>query len=164
MSRKREIASYQDYTGGLNDTVAPDRMKNNELEQADNIDLSVRGGFGYRYGTTNVNEESYGLNVMYVIEYPLKNGDLIELSVMNDKKLYETTGGTLREIAQLNDYNIDHVIYRNAIYLVDGNDFYTYGSFDYTTGSGTVDIKEGDIVHNYPKSTNISGGREGKYY
>lgn len=162
--RDREVVSFYNFTGGLNDTVAPDRMDISELEQADNIDLSVRGGFSYRYGTVNVNENSYNDNVMYVIEYPLKDGNIIELSIMEDKKLYETTGGIKRFIKQLANFDIDHIIYKNRIYLLDGENFYTYGDFDYNTQGGTVSIKKDDIVENFPKSKGTSPGVEKHFY
>lgn len=164
MARKREIVSFYDFTGGLNDTLTPDRMSPRELEQADNIDLSMRGGFSYRYGTINSNEESFGSNVMYVIEFPLKDGNVMELSVMSDKKLYETTDGIKREVKLLNSYDIDYIIYRNTVYLVDGKNYYSYGGVDYTTQSGSITIKKDDIVENYPVSTGTNPGIEKRYY
>lgn len=164
MARKREIVSFYDFTGGLNDTSTPDRMAENELEQADNIDLSIRGGFSYRSGTININDISFQDNVRYVIEFPLKDGNVIELSVMEDKKLYETTNGIKRAIGTLASYDIDHVIYNNAIYLLDGDNYYSYGSFDYYSQSGTVDIKVGDIVSNNVISTGTNPGIENHFY
>lgn len=164
MGQKREILSFYDFTGGLNDTLTPDRMDIRELEQADNIDLSVRGGFSYRQGTTNTNAVSFADDVMYFIEYPLKDGNIIELSVMKDKKLYETTGGIKREIKLLANYDIDHIIYRNSVYLLDGNNYYSYGAFDYNTQLEGINIKIGDIVQNYPISTGTNKGVEKHYY
>ena len=109
MSRKREIVSFYDFTGGLNDTSTPDRMNPIELEQADNIDLSVRGGFSYRYGTTNINQISFNDDVMYVIEYPLKDGNIIELSIMKDKKLVKQQM-ELKRNRTISQLIIDHVI------------------------------------------------------
>lgn len=164
MGQKREIVSFYDFTGGLNDTVTPDRMSEKELEQADNIDLSLRGGFSYRHGTININETSFNDDVMYVLEFSLKDGNIIELSVMKDKKLYETTGGIKRLIAQLANYKIDHIVYRNAVYLLDGENYYEYGAFDYNTQLDSISIKTGDIVHNFPKSTGTNSGSEKHFY
>lgn len=162
MGVKREIVSYFDFTGGLNDTLTPDRMATKELEQADNIDLSVRGGFGYRAGTINTNEVSFNDDVMYLMEFPIKDGTIMELSVMKDKKLYETTGGIKRLIGQLASYDIDHVMYRNAIYILDGNEYYSYGLMDYTSELEGINIKTGNVVYNFPKST--GSGVEKHYY
>lgn len=164
MGQNRTIVSYNDFTGGLNDTLPPDRMKDNELEIADNIDLSVRGGFSYRNGTINTNTISFADSVRYLFEYPLKDGSVIELSVMSDKKLYETTGGTKRFIKQLANADIDHIIYRNAVYFLDGEDYYSYGAYDYNTQLGATDIKSGDIVYNNPVSTGTNPGTVKHYY
>lgn len=163
-NREREIVSFYDFTGGLNDTSTPDRMADNELELADNIDLSIRGGFHYRPGTTNVNENSFNDDVMYFIEFPLKDGNIIELSTMKDKKLYETTGGIKREIKQLANYDIDHIIYKNRVYLLDGENFYCYGDYDYNTQAGTIDIKKDNIVENFPKSKGTNPGIDKHFY
>lgn len=164
MAQKREILSFYDFTGGLNDTLTPDRMSPKELEQADNIDLSIRGGFGYRNGTINTNEVSFNDDVMYIMEFPIKDGSIMELSVMKNKKLYETTGGKKREIAQLANYDIDHVIYRNAIYLVDGDNYYSYGLMDYNTQLDSTNIKKDEIVYNNPISTGSNPGVFKHYY
>jgi hypothetical protein len=160
----REIVSFVDFLGGINDTSTPDHMKDNELEIADNINLNNRGGFSYREGTTNINETSFGDDVMYIIEYPLKDGNFMILAVMKDKSLYDVTDGTKTLIGHLNSYNIDHAIYRNAVYLVDGSKLQSYGAYDYTSQLESVDIKTGDIVYNYPVSTGTTPGTEKHYY
>lgn len=160
----REIVPFVNFLGGLNDTATPDHMKDNELEQADNITLSNMGGFAYREGTENINETSFADDVMYLIEYPLKDGNTIDLAVMADKKLYDITDGTKTLIAELATDDIDHAIYRNAVYILDGVKFMTYGAYEYNTQIGTVNIVVNDIVWNYPVSTGTNPGTEKHFY
>lgn len=160
----REIVPFVDFLGGLNDTSTPEHMKDNELEVADNVSLNIRGGISYREGTNYINETSFADDVMYLIEYPLKDGQTIDLAVMSDKKLYDITGGTKTLITTLNTDEIDHVIYRNAVYFVDGVKLRSYGAYEYNTQLGTLDIKTDDIVWNSPISTGTTPGTAKHFY
>ena len=160
----REIVPFVDFLGGLNDTSTPDHMKDNELEVADNITLNNMGGFSYREGTVNINEVSFADDIMHLIEFPLKDGGSLDLAVMKDKKLYDITTGTKVLITTLANYDIDHVIYRNAVYFLDGEKFRSYGAYEYNTQVGSIDIKTNDIVWNFPVSTGATPGIEKKFY
>lgn len=161
--KRKTIVPFIDFRGGINDTSSPDNMQDNELVEGENIELSTRGGFTYRPGTMNINSASYEGNVTQLIEFPLEDGAIRKLSIIN-KVLYDTTDGTKKQLTTLARDKVGFFIFRNRFYFVDGEKYRVYGDFDYYTNSGTITIKTGDIVKNEPISTGASPGIEGKFY
>lgn len=161
---RRELISYTDFRGGISE-VDPDNKRDNELDEADNIELSNRGGgFAYRPGTKNVNEASYNENVEQLIEFPLIDGTVKTLAVRN-KNLYDVTDGRNNLLSSLNDNKIAYFFLNNRFYFADGAKYRVYGYYKYTTQSGTVSLEANDIVKNFPISTHATlPGVKGNFY
>lgn len=164
------IVSYSDITGGMNDTVSPDSLKDNEARYIENFVIAKDGGVVVRAGTKMINEDSFAGEIDQVIEWVLSDGSVILLNMI-DKKLYELVknadtgkiGKTLK--IELAKETISYAPYKNVFYFLDGSEYYSWGDFDYYSSNGTVTIKKDDIVKNEPKSTHSSApGEEGHFY
>lgn len=152
---RRELVAYTDFRGGISE-IDPDNMNNNELNQADNIELSNRGGgFSYRPGTINMNDVSYGEDVEQLIELPLVDGH-VKILAVRDKKLYDVTDDRNKLLSPLYSNKIAYFFMNNRLYFADGDKYRVYGYYKYTTQSGTKDIKKDDIVRNFPISTHAT--------
>ena len=63
------IVSYSDITGGMNDTVSPDSLKDNEARHIENFVIAKGGGVVVRAGTKMINEDSFAGEIDQVIEW-----------------------------------------------------------------------------------------------
>lgn len=149
MSNKTPPITYTDFSKGLVDSVAPDNMDPAELVQADNIDLSERGGFKMRMGTLRLSETSYTANIGQIIEWSKNNGTVITLVMAGTTLKILNSDGTLSTLKSgLNSTQIGYCFYvlnGEKMFFVDGLKYYEW------RGMGV------DIGGSSP-STDISGG------
>lgn len=164
---------YSDFTGGMNDTTPPELLKDNELVLCENAFPHPRGGIEKRKGCTKyVNYQPSGK----VTEWLHSDGTsyLIRLpnSLAMDIEFVEDTGlvGQDVQLGVLSYFHdvLAHFQYMDRFYFVaktsehpDDQPVYTYcvwGDYQYTTDSGTVTLKNGDIIKNHPyNGTGIAG-------
>ncbi|HQA48079.1 MAG TPA: hypothetical protein PK985_06090, partial [Bacillota bacterium] len=117
------IVSYSDITGGMNDTVSPDSLKDNEARHIENFVIAKDGGVVVRAGTKMINEDSFDGEIDQVIEWVLSDGSVILLNMI-DKKLYELVknadtgkiGKTLK--IELAKETISYAPYKNVFYFL----------------------------------------------
>src|SRR5690606_33563136 len=120
------LRSYYDFRGGLNTDAAPDNLMDNELAQADNIDLLERGGIAKRKGYIRLNDESYGGQVEQIFEWPRDNGEVWLMAVVDvasTPKLFrvrEDLGYELEEVAKLASPRVGYFFLQDKLYFVDG--------------------------------------------
>lgn len=154
--------ALNDFTGGLNDTVSQDSLKPNELVKADNVMVFKSGGIETRPGTVALNSVSYAAEIDQDIQWPLSDGSYIHL-VMKGSKLYlvNPMTGELTEKITLAKSVIGYIILDEKLFFVDGNNYYVYGFFKYTSASGTQTIALGDIIKNIGSS---GGGTANHFY
>ncbi len=118
---------YNNFTGGINDTVPPDNMQDKEVRHAENVTISNRGGIETRPGNFKLNENSYNAQVNQIIEWVLKDGSIRYLAVIGtDLCEISKTDGTKTIKKSLNRDFIAHVTYRNNFYFIDGDGFYEW--------------------------------------
>lgn len=121
---------YGDFSRGLVDSVAPDNMDPSELVQADNIDLSERGGFKKRMGTVNLNTASYGAEVSQVFEWHKNDGTIIHLAMIGrDLCSIDDDGERTTIIGGLNSNQIGYCFYVSSgekMFFVDGLKYYQW--------------------------------------
>jgi hypothetical protein len=114
----RQYITFMDFSGGLNDTAAPDNLEDNELVVADNIDLSERGGFSLRKGYTKLYTTSFGAYpISRIFEW---NNDIyftINTSLYKNDILVTSTLATA---------DIGYIAYQGKLYIVDGSKYYQY--------------------------------------
>ena len=122
---------YSDFSGGLVDSVAPDNMDDKELLQADNIDLSERGGFQKRKGTANLNTASFGYEVNQLFEWP-RNDGTVKLLAMINKDLCSIDDDGVKTVVKsgLNSSVIGYYFYvsdgTEKMIFVDGLEYYAW--------------------------------------
>lgn len=118
-----KIISYTDFRKGLNDTVSRGNMQDNELKQAVNIDLSVRGGFSSRKGTSKINPDSFGHDCTQLIQWNFKDEERL-LAVINNR-LYRVNENGTRTLKQvLGARSVGTFAIKNALYFGDGRDIW----------------------------------------
>lgn len=121
------LRSYFDFRGGLNTDAAIDNLADNELVQADNIDLLERGGITKRKGTMRLNPESYNAPVEQLIDWPRESGATELLAVVGDKLCaVSESDWSLREIASVASRRVRHFVFQDRFYFVDGEQFRVY--------------------------------------
>src|SRR5690625_6772864 len=76
------LRSYYDFLGGLNTDAALDNLADNELVQAENVDLVERGAWRKRRGTRRLNETPYTGEVEQIFELPRSDGEVWLMAVM----------------------------------------------------------------------------------
>jgi len=156
------VSVLNDFTGGLNDTVSLDSLKPNELIKADNVLVFKSGGIETRSGVSVLNEESYDAEIDQDIMWLLSDGTYRHL-VMSESFLHsvDDSDGTLTSKIELQSDVIGYVVYEDKLFFVDGDNYYVYGYFKYTSASGTQTIAINDIVKNIASS---GGGTAGHFY
>ena len=158
------VATYcvTEFTGGLNDTVALDSLKENELVAADNVNVFKSGGIEVRYGCKKLNSASYAAEVDQDIMMYLSNGVALHF-VMIDKDLYKVNATTyaVTKLKDLARETIGWFVYEDKLFFVDGTGYYVYGYYEFTSASGSEDIAKDDIVKNIASS---GGGIAGHFY
>lgn len=124
----KQLIQYMDFSGGLNVDSAPDNLADNELETAQNVNLSDRGGFTKRKGIAALNSTSYGFQIEQVFEWLRKDGTAQLMCVGNDD-LYEIDNdGILTKVQDLasNTRKVFWFSFRDSLYFGDGVNYYVY--------------------------------------
>ena len=119
-----QIISYTDFRKGLNDTVSPDNMQDNELQKAVNIDLSVRGGFSTRKGTSKINADNLGHECTQLIPWLYKDEERL-LAVVNKELNIVNSDGSLTVKQALQSDEVGTFAIKNKLYFGDGDNIYT---------------------------------------
>lgn len=161
------VKEYKDFSGGMNDTLTPLNLKDNELIYALNVDLSEQGGFSNRKGCQKVNSASLGKLVLRYYEWTI--GDqkrFIAVLKSATAETYElvrlSEAGAVLSTIHTSVAMINVFLFRNRIYFTTNGNFYAYGDFHYSPTSTSQTIAVGDIVFNKPKTTGT--GVEGRFY
>jgi len=155
------LIGYDDFSKGLNDTTSPDKLADSEVMEALNIDLSDRGGFSTRKGTTKYNEVPFNAEIAQCFEW-ISGGKTRIITIINKKLCIINKDGTKAEKITLKGDKIGYFFYQHKLYFSDAEEFYSWGDYDYSAKETSVSIKKGDIVFNKPKTT--GGGIEGAFY
>lgn len=129
------LKAYYDFRGGLNTDAAPDNLMDNELEQADNVDLSERGGLSKRKGTVKLNAESYGDEVYQLFEWPRNDGTILLLAVIGTTLARIAEDGTRTNLQALAGNHVAHFFLQDKLYFIDGAEYRVY---DGTTVTAVV--------------------------
>jgi len=108
------IKAYMDFRGGLNVDAAPDNLADNELEQADNVDLDERGSVSKRKGAAPFNAVSYGAQVEKIIEWPSTK---VILAVVGTTLAEIAKDGTKIDIKALDTANIGYFFFQDRFYF-----------------------------------------------
>ena len=124
----RGVHLFGDFRGGLNVESAPDHVADNELVVARNVDLSERGGMRKRAGTKKAFAEApaYADSVTQLIQFPRRDGTVIQLAVVDKKLCRIGSDGTLTELQALTVDAVGYFVARNHLYFVDGSNFRYY--------------------------------------
>lgn len=128
------IKPYQDFRGGLNLDAAPDNLADNELVQADNVNLNERGAISKRKGTVPLNAASYGAQVERLIEWPRNDGTKVLLAVVGTTLVKIADDGTKTNLKTLDNSEIGYFFFQDKFYFTGkeaGVDKYWY--YDGTT-------------------------------
>ncbi|TCO79132.1 hypothetical protein [Marinisporobacter balticus] len=120
-----KLQSYMDFKGGLNDTSSPESLQDNELIQADNIDLSERGGFATRKGTAKLNPVSFGADVTQAFEWLVKGNSKI-IAVINKRVCEILSDGKKVEKQSVQSDRIGYIAIKEWLYFCDGNKLYQW--------------------------------------
>lgn len=157
-----KLLYYNNFSGGFRDAPS-DNLKDSELRVAQNIVLVPDGGFESRKGANKkLNLDSYNAEIKREIEWVV-NGEPRSIVILDDNKMYQRDidTGVLTEKQQLASSDVEYLIIQKKLYVMDGDDIYVWGDYDYLANS-TQDIKIGDIVLNTPKSS--GSGIAGHFY
>lgn len=137
----KQLISYTDFRGGWNVDVAPDKLADNEMEIADNVDLDERGPAKKSKGTAPLNATSYGAQVERIIEWPRKDGTKVLLAVVGTTLCKIAEDGTKTNIQALTSVDIGYFFLQDKFYFSDGTEYRVY---DGTTCSAVTPGAEAD--------------------
>lgn len=84
----KPVIEYSEFAGGLNVDSAPHLLRDNELQIAENVDLSSKA-IRKRLGSVPLNAEAYPGRVYRVIEWPRNDGTTDLLAVMDYQREQE---------------------------------------------------------------------------
>jgi hypothetical protein len=115
----KRLKSYTNFNKGMNDSATPDTLMAEELREAYNIDLMMRGGYSQRKGCVKALLNSLGETpIQRIIDYPGKK------LVIVGNKLKDWDGN---EIFTFASGNVGWQFFTNQkLYLVDGTKYYVY--------------------------------------
>jgi hypothetical protein len=159
------IKGYNDFRGGWNADVAPDLLKDDELDQADNCDLDPRGAVKKRKGTTVLNGSSYNAQVERLFEYK-KNDGTIELLALIGTSLcsIDDTTGAKTVLKKLDDTDMGGYVWNDKFYFTGKqsgtNKYWEYDGTDVNevtphAGSSLTKIKKCRMFVWHPTSHRI---------
>lgn len=130
----KELAVFNDFTGGWNTDKSPYNLSPKELALADNVDYSERGSIKKRENIDPYNNNSYEQQVERLFEWRTTSGNTELLAVMEDEKLYRIIDeDDIEEIRQNIGYNISYFVLNEYLYYVDGNEYYRVDEDTFTT-------------------------------
>ncbi len=120
------LRAYYDFRGGWNCDAAPDNLQDNELAQADNVDLSERGGLSKRKGTVPLNATSYGAQVEQLIEWPRDSGVDVLMAVVGTTLCTIAEDGTKTDVQAVASSRVGWFFLQDKLYFVDGAEYRVY--------------------------------------
>ncbi len=120
------LKPYVDFRGGLNTDAAPDNVQDNELVQADNVDLSERGGLSKRKGTVRLNASSYGGQVEQLFEWARDDGSQVLMAVIGTTLCQIAENGERTNIQTLAGERVGYYSFQDRLYFLDGNEYRVY--------------------------------------
>lgn len=168
MAGMYKLTEYKDFSGGMNDTLTPLNLKDNELLYAINVDLSEQGGFSNRDGCTKVNATSLGKKMLR--HYIWTIGDqkryiavLKDLAVETYYLVKLGEDGTILSTLHTSAQMIYVFLFRNMIYFTALGTLYAYGYFHFIPTAVSQPVAAGEVVFNKPKTT-AGTGVEGRFY
>lgn len=126
----KPIIDYGSYVGGLNADLAPHLLADNQLQIADNVDLSTQA-IRKRQGTAKLNATSYGGEVGRIIEWRRNDGSTVWLAVVTvggtvSLNLVNKSNGALTQICALNKADIGWFWWQDKFYFADGAKYRVY--------------------------------------
>lgn len=115
-----------DFTGGKNSAVSPDNLLDNELMEAQNIDLSLRGGFKRRSGIEEYkNVGSHKIDRLISFEYIDDGGNPVKkLLVLTNGQLIDTDDNSV--LTSGLDQHLDYEVYKNKLYMLSSGKYMVY--------------------------------------
>ena len=122
----RQQFNFADFRGGINVDVAPDHLADNELEIADNVDLSERGGLKKRPGTEQVNATCQAGTATQLFEWPRNNGDVELIGVTGNQLQKINVGGSSDILYNVNSDKVAYFSLQDMLYTLDGSNFKQY--------------------------------------
>ena len=119
------LKQYADFRGGWNADSAPDQIADNEMAQADDLDLGVRGGISRRKPYQRMNVTSYGAAAKQTIEYTKNDGTVQILSLIGDNLclINETDWSIDSVINAMTRDDIPHYDYGDKLFYLDGSEY-----------------------------------------
>lgn len=165
------VKTYLDFRGGLNVDTAPDNLADNELMQADNVDLDQRGAASKRKGTAPFNQTSYGAQVERLIEWPRNDGTKILLAIVGTTLAKIADDGTKTNLKTLDNADIGYFFHQDKFYFTgkasgaDGYWFYDGTTVTAVTANSASDndlapIKRCRLFLWHPKSQRIFAAKD----
>lgn len=123
----KSIQGYADCRGGWNADAVPELLADNELTQADDVDLDLRGGVNRRKAWMRIDDGISVTGTMYqLIEWPRNNGSLVLLGVHDSALVEIEGGGSLSTVQTLAGQHIGHCVFNDRFYFTDGSEYRTY--------------------------------------
>lgn len=161
-----QIIEYDKFSGGVNNTLSLNNLKNNEVVEALNIDFSETGGFSNRKGCKKLNKIPYSKEVIELLDWTIGSEKRL-IAVLKSATTYDLVrinpiDGSLISTFKTSTSPIFPFIFKGKVFFGAENKLYSYGDFQYSPTSTATNIKAGEIVLNKPKST--GGGEEGRMY
>lgn len=117
----KRLKPYSNFNKGMNDSVSTDSLFPEELKEAYNVDLMLRGGYDQRWGCSpalNAPLSVYPISRM--IDYPGKP------LVVNNKILMDWEGNVIKSGLNSNEIGWEFFTNKN-LYFVDGVNYYFFG-------------------------------------
>jgi hypothetical protein len=121
-----QMIAYTDFRGGWNADAAPDSLADNELMQADNIDLDELGPFKKCKGVTPLNVTPYLSQVEQIQEWPRKDGTHQLWGVVGNQLAKIADDGTKTDLVTVNLSKIGYFYFSDNLYFVDGVNYKVY--------------------------------------
>ena len=161
LSKKQFLDISFDY--GLNIDVEPSVASNEELVQADNVEIMERGGFKKRFGVEALNSTSYSAQVNQVMEFPRDDGSVELLAIVGTDLCKIASDGTKTVLQSLNNTRIPYFFLQDKFYFIDqGYEYYVYdgSTVNAVTPNPDADndlspIRRCKFAHYHSKSTRI---------
>lgn len=122
---EKNLAVFDNFTGGLNTDKSPYNLMPNELITADNVDYSERGSIKKRKNINPYNDNSFNQEVERLFEWRTSDGSTELMAIMEDEFLYRIKSPSETEqIFKIIGTHISFVVINEYLYFVDGNEYY----------------------------------------
>lgn len=152
---------YSDFSGGYNDTSAAISIEDSQLSLSENADYAAEvKALQTRKGCVKINQSSLNGNV--TDGYSWLIGSVFKKCLVVNGKLYDidvnTGNATYKcDLSPGATHIYPYVLY-NTLYFGDGQELYSWGTFDFATESGTKSITIDTIVKCNKEELGVKGG------